>query len=98
MLGARRQVGAVMPASGRPPGTVVRYPANVHEIHRVLAVTAAAGAPSVGVELGLHVSAADRAAAADLVGEPSQPAIPKRAPTGQDARGTEPGAAGASVR
>jgi ADP-heptose:LPS heptosyltransferase len=68
MLGARHQVGAACPDQWQPPGTVVPYPDDVHETHRVLAVTTAAGAPPVGTTVDLRVDAADQAAAARLLG------------------------------
>lgn len=68
MLGARHQVTAYVPGQWRPPGTVVTYPGHGHEIHRMLAVTAAAGAPPVGTDVRLWPDDEDRAAADDLLG------------------------------
>jgi ADP-heptose:LPS heptosyltransferase len=76
MLGARHQVGAARPDQWQPPGTVVPYPDDVHEILRVLAVTTAAGAPSVGTDLDLPLTPASRAEARRLLGGPG----PARAP------------------
>jgi ADP-heptose:LPS heptosyltransferase len=70
MLGARHQVGAARPDQWQPPGTVVPYPDDVHEILRVLAVTTAAGAPSVGTDLDLTLTPASRAEARRLLGGP----------------------------
>jgi ADP-heptose:LPS heptosyltransferase len=76
MLGARLQVGAARPDQWQPPGTVVPYPDDVHEILRVLTVTTAAGAPSVGTDLDLPLAPASRAEARRLLGGPR----PARAP------------------
>lgn len=72
MLGARHQVGAARPDQWQPPGTVVPYPDDVHEVLRVLAVTTAAGAPSVGTDLELPLTPASRAEARRLLGGPGQ--------------------------
>src|SRR5690606_19712344 len=45
MLGARHQVTAHLPGAWVPPGTSIPYPAEGPEIHRLLAVTVAAGCP-----------------------------------------------------
>jgi ADP-heptose:LPS heptosyltransferase len=70
MLGARSQVCAAQPGAWLPPGTVVPYPADEHEIHRVLAVTTAAGAPPVGTDIDLWVDGSHRDEAAGLLGGP----------------------------
>ena len=70
MLGAGHQVGAARPDQWQPPGTVVPYPDDVHEVLRVLAVTTASGAPSVGTDLELPLTPATRAEARRLLGGP----------------------------
>jgi ADP-heptose:LPS heptosyltransferase len=67
MLGARHQVTAHVPGQWRPPGTSIPYPDCGHEIHRMLAVTAAAGAPPVGTDLWWEVDGADAAEAVQLL-------------------------------
>jgi ADP-heptose:LPS heptosyltransferase len=57
-LGARRLVA---------PGVTLGYPDHLPEVHRMLAVAAAAGCPPAGDHLELPVPAAERAAAAWLV-------------------------------
>jgi ADP-heptose:LPS heptosyltransferase len=76
MLGARSQVGAALPDAWRPPGTVVPYPADQHEIHRVLAVTTAAGAPPVGADVDLWVDRPHRDEAEGLLGGPALAGTP----------------------
>jgi ADP-heptose:LPS heptosyltransferase len=71
MLGARHQVCAALPGAWRPPGTVVPYPSDEHEIHRVLAVTTAAGAPPLGTDVDLGVDRSHRDEAEALLGGPA---------------------------
>lgn len=71
LLGARRQVTA-HPAGEPPPSNPsIPYPDDVHEVHRLLAVAAAAGCPPVGDEVRMPVHGADRVAARALLGDPS---------------------------
>lgn len=76
MLGARSQVCAALPGAWRPPGTVVPYPTDAHEIQRVLGVTTAAGAPPVGTDVDLAVGPSHRDDAAELLGGPALAGAP----------------------
>lgn len=64
LLGARRQVTARLPGQWRPPGTVIPYPGDVHEVERLLAVTRAAGMPDAATDASFPLGPADHAAAA----------------------------------
>lgn len=66
LLGARRQVTARLPGQWRPPGTVIPYPGDVHEVERLLAVTRAAGMPDAATDASFPLGPADHAAAAAL--------------------------------
>jgi ADP-heptose:LPS heptosyltransferase len=68
MLGARDQVTAVLPGHWRPPGLTVPYPATGPEIRRLLAVTEAAGCPTVDEATRIPVGDGERAASAALSG------------------------------
>ena len=68
MLGAGRQVTAHLPGQWRPPGTSIGYPEDAHEVHRLLAVSDAAGCPRLADEAGMPLTAEDRAGARALLG------------------------------
>ena len=76
MLDARHQVTARLPGHWRPPGTSVRYPTTAPEIHRLLAVTTAAGCPSAGDAIGIRLDDHHRAAAARLAAGGGSDAVP----------------------
>ncbi|HEX5367418.1 MAG TPA: glycosyltransferase family 9 protein [Acidimicrobiales bacterium] len=87
MLGAGHQVSAYLPGRWRPPGTVVRYPDDRHEIDRLLAVVEAAGIAPGGRDVTFPLTAEERAQAARLVGAP---------PTGATAKTTATATGGSS--
>lgn len=66
MLGARHQVTAYVPGMWQPPGTGIPYPAEGPEIHRLLAVVAAAGCPPVDDAVDMPLDPAEVAAARAL--------------------------------
>ena len=68
MLGARHQVTAHRPGDWRPPGTTIPYPAEGPEIHRLLAVTTAAGCPPVGDDVDMPLDPVEVTAAGALTG------------------------------
>jgi ADP-heptose:LPS heptosyltransferase len=68
LLRARRQVTAHLPGHWRPPGTSIPYPAEAHEVHRLLAVTDAAGCPRLTDRADMPLTGADRARARALLG------------------------------
>jgi ADP-heptose:LPS heptosyltransferase len=68
MLGAARQVTAHLPGQWRPPGTSIAYPEDAHEVHRLLAVTDAAGCPRPAEEAPMPLTGEDRAGAQALLG------------------------------
>ena len=68
LLGACRQVTAHLPGHWRPPGTSIRYPEEAHEVHRLLAVTDAAGCPRATDRADMPLTGADRAGAQALLG------------------------------
>jgi ADP-heptose:LPS heptosyltransferase len=67
LVGARHQVTARRPGDWTPPGVSVVYPGAGPEVHRLLAVTAAAGCPAAGGEASLPLTPAERAEAMALV-------------------------------
>ena len=67
MLAARDEVTAHLPGQWVPPGRTIPYPGEGPEIHRLLAVTRAAGCPDQGDRLDLPTTASERARAAALV-------------------------------
>jgi hypothetical protein len=68
MLGARHQVTAHAPDTWQPPGSTIPYPAEGPEIHRLLAVTTAAGCPPVGDAVDLPLDPVEVTAARALTG------------------------------
>ncbi len=61
LLGARALACFYRPGEWRPAGAIsVRYPENEHEVHRLLALAQALGAPDCGDELEFPVGAGDR--------------------------------------
>jgi ADP-heptose:LPS heptosyltransferase len=71
LLGAPYVVSAHRPGGFVPPGVSIPYPDDVPEIHRLLAVAAAGGCPSLGDRLELPLTDAERAAAGAIA--PGQP-------------------------
>jgi ADP-heptose:LPS heptosyltransferase len=69
MLGADHQVSARRPGEWVPPGTSVTYPEDQPEIARLLAVTTAAGCPSLGNEVDLPVRDGESAVVRALLDE-----------------------------
>jgi ADP-heptose:LPS heptosyltransferase len=67
LVGAGHQVTARRPGDWTPPGVSVVYPGAGPEVHRLLAVTAAAGCPAAGGEASLPLTPAERAEAMALV-------------------------------
>jgi ADP-heptose:LPS heptosyltransferase len=67
MLAARDQVTAHLPGHWVPPGRTILYPAEGPEVHRLLAVTRAAGCPDQGDRVELPTTPSERARAAALV-------------------------------
>jgi ADP-heptose:LPS heptosyltransferase len=77
MLAARDQVTAHLPGHWAPPGRTIPYPAEGPEIHRLLAVTRAAGCPDQGEQVELPTTASERARAAALMADgPAEDAGP----------------------
>ena len=76
MLGARDQVCAHVAGHWLPPGTVVPYPDEGPEVHRLLAVTTAAGAPTVATVVRWWVDGIDREEAEALLGGRALAAVP----------------------
>jgi ADP-heptose:LPS heptosyltransferase len=67
MLAARDQVTAHLPGQWVPPGRTIPYPGEGPEIHRLLAVTRAAGCPDQGDRVAWPTTASERARAAALL-------------------------------
>jgi ADP-heptose:LPS heptosyltransferase len=66
-LGARELAGfALEPAASPAPDRFLRYPSELHEIHRCLALVRALGMPDAGDALAFPVTEADRAELARL--------------------------------
>jgi ADP-heptose:LPS heptosyltransferase len=66
-LGARELAGfALEPAASPAPDRFLRYPSELHEVHRCLALVRALGMPDAGDALAFPVTEADRAELAAL--------------------------------
>ena len=75
LLGARRQFTARRVGDWVPPGASIVYPDAAPEVHRLLAVTAAAGCPAAGDHYDLPLTPAERAEAAALVAGAGRPLV-----------------------
>lgn len=61
LLGARRTAGLYLPGHFRPSEDFIPYPADVHELQRLTALTSALGMPDTGTALEWPVTAEDEA-------------------------------------